>query len=320
MSKRRISKQQSARIEKIQANYRLSNDDSEQESYSGLVITRHSRHALIEDDTSARIHCSIRPHIDSLVAGDRVVWQREGDNQGVVLSRYERKSELGKVDKRGGVRVVAANITQLVTVFAPKPALTWPLLDNYLIIAEKLNLKVLIVLNKTDLFCDDIKAKLKTDYQKLGYKVLWTNNQNPECYSQLQDHLKDEVNVFVGQSGVGKSSLISKILPHEENIITAEISTSSELGCHTTSNSRYYHLPMGGALIDSPGVREFSLGELPMTDILYGFREFRTLSYQCKFRNCNHLNSPGCAIIRSVECGENSAQRYGSFINLCSES
>jgi len=316
MSKRRINKQQSKRIELIQASYQQPSNSDQQDNYAGLVIMRHSRHAVIEDEQGNRIHSSIRPHIDSLVAGDRVIWQKEGDNQGIVVSRLDRQSELGKVDGRGNVRAVAANITQLIAVFAPKPAMTWPLLDNYTIIAELLGLRLLIVLNKTDLHCDDIKIQLQNIYQKLDYRVLYTNNQESQSYLCLEDCLKNEVSVFVGQSGVGKSSLISTILPHEDTIITGEISASSELGCHTTSNSRYYHLPNGGALIDSPGVREFSLGQLAKKDTLYGFREFRRLAHQCKFRNCNHLNSPGCEILRSVESGENSSQRYDNFIKL----
>lgn len=123
----------------------------------------------------------------------------------------------------------------------------------------------------------------------------------------------------MGQSGVGKSSLIAGILPHEQNIATKELSEISELGQHTTSNSRYYHLPSGGALIDSPGVREFSLWHIDMAEIARGYIEFRPYLSQCKFRNCTHKDTPHCAIIHAVAKGLISIKRYENFIKLCAQ-
>jgi len=138
MSKRRINKQQSERIQKIQANYRQQAENNA--SLNGLVLSRFSRHADIEDSQGKRIHCSIRPNIDSLVAGDKVIWQPEGAKGGVILSRYPRTSMLGRPDKRGECKPVAANISQVIIVVAAKPELTWPLLDSYLVMAEHLGL------------------------------------------------------------------------------------------------------------------------------------------------------------------------------------
>ncbi|MCC5013504.1 MULTISPECIES: small ribosomal subunit biogenesis GTPase RsgA [unclassified Legionella] len=313
MSKRRINKQQAARIEKMQAEYRQNTDMPGKE---GLVLSRFGRHAEIEDSQGNRIHCSIRPNLDSLVAGDRVIWQVEGHAQGVVVSRYPRQSTLGRPDKRGLFKPVAANISQVIVVTAAKPELTWPLLDSYLVMAEHLALEVCIVLNKTDLPCETIQQELLTCYKPLGYPLLFTSQFDTQGYELLKKTLQHHTSVFVGQSGVGKSSLIAGLLPHENNIQTAEISASSELGCHTTSNSRLYHLPSGGALIDSPGVREFGLWHMPISEITQGYREFQPLIAQCKFRNCNHKDTPGCAIKAALDAGKITQKRYDSFVKI----
>ncbi len=317
MSKRRINKQQSARIEKIQQTYQEAKENNIDSLADGLVITRFSRHVEIEDNSGNRILCSIRPNIDTLVAGDRVIWQPEGTQQGVVVSLYPRGSILARPTSTGLKKPVASNITQLIIVIALKPEISWPLLDSYLIMAETLRLHAVILLNKTDLPCAELKDRLIRNYQPLGYPILMINKNNTDGFERLKECLNHQISVFVGQSGVGKSSLIAGILPHEKNIATQEISEISELGRHTTSNSRYYHLPSGGALIDSPGVREFSLWDIDASTIAQGYTEFKPYLTRCKFRNCTHMETPHCAIISAVASGEISQQRYENFIKLC---
>ncbi|AWN72639.1 small ribosomal subunit biogenesis GTPase RsgA [Legionella anisa] len=318
MSKRRISKQQSARIEKIQQNYH-DNKKSHDDLVDGLVITRFGKHVVVEDNQGKQIHCSIRPNLETVVAGDRVIWQVEGVNQGVVVSLYPRSSVLAKPTSSGQIKPVAANITQLIIVIAAKPEISWPLLDSYLVMAETLHMHAVILLNKTDLPCESLKEQLLLDYGNLNYPILLTNKNSSEGLEQLQHRLNHQINVFVGQSGVGKSSLISSILPHEQNISINEISEISELGRHTTSNSRYYHLPSGGALIDSPGVREFSLWHIDTAEIVRGYPEFRPYLSQCKFRNCSHKDTPHCAIIKAKNDGLISEKRYENFVKLCAQ-
>ncbi|RUR10786.1 small ribosomal subunit biogenesis GTPase RsgA [Legionella septentrionalis] len=317
MSKRRISKQQSDRIEKKQQSYHEPASEYNTSINEGLVLTCFGRHALVEDSNKHTMHCSIRANLATLVAGDRVLWQAEGAQQGVIVSLSPRTSVLGRPDKHGSIRPVAANITQLMIVVAPKPLISWPLLDSYLIIAEHLNLNACIVLNKTDLGIADIEMPL-SHYQSLGYTVLHTSFSKPQSYKALLAALNHETSVFVGQSGVGKSSLIAKILPEETNIQTASIS-QVELGRHTTSNSYFYHLPSGGALIDSPGVREFGLWHMPAAEIAKGYREFRPYLSQCKFRNCNHQNTPDCALIEAVKQGEIQRDRYHNYVKISSQ-
>ncbi|MFA5960192.1 MAG: ribosome small subunit-dependent GTPase A [Tatlockia sp.] len=313
MSKRRINKQQALRIKKIQTSYQ---QDTTLETQDGLVITRFRRHAEIEDASGKRILCSIRPNLDSLVAGDKVIWQLEGEKQGIILSLCPRESMLGRFNKSGQCKPVAANITQIIIVVAVKPEISLNLLDSYLVMLEHLGLEGCIVLNKVDLPCETLQQQLVACYEPLGYRLLFLSKKDTASYELLKEVLNNQISVFVGQSGVGKSSLISAILPHETNIATAEISTIAELGCHTTSNSRLYHLPSGGALIDSPGIRELALGHLPPPAITKAYPELRTLSYDCKFRNCNHMDSPGCAIVSALQAGKISATRYESYIKL----
>ena len=319
MSKRRISDQQSARIEKKQKHYREPTKIENNTTIAdGLIIRRFSRHAIVESIEGSRIHCSIRPNIDSLVAGDRVIWQTEGDRQGVVVSCYPRQSVLGRPDKRGLLKPVAANISQVMIVVAPKPEISWALLDSYLVMTEFLNLQACIVLNKIDLCAESLQQQLQL-YQQLGYTVLFTSKNNNEGYQDLQKSLDHQTSVFVGQSGVGKSSLISQILPLEANIQTAAISERTDLGCHTTSSSCLYHLPTGGALIDSPGVRDFGLWHMPAREIAKGYREFKPYLSHCKFRNCNHRDSKGCAIIAAVNNDLISHNRFENYVKISAQ-
>ncbi len=317
MSKRRISKQQSIRIDDKHSRYRQSKDNpTPTSSLDGLVIARFSRHALIETAIGSLVLCSIRPSIDTLVAGDRIVFEPEGPTQGAVVSCYPRDSVLGRPDKRGHLKPIAANITQLIIVVATKPDLSWPLLDSYLVMAEYLHLKATIIFNKIDLDSQSLQQQLLQHYEPLGYPLLFTCQANKKTLTPLQDLLADEVSVFVGQSGVGKSSLIAGLLPQERAIQTNDISLRTALGKHTTRNSRLYHIPSGGALIDSPGVRELSLWHMPITDIANGFREFKPFLSHCKFRNCNHHFTLGCAVLDAVNKHQISHTRYENYVKI----
>ncbi len=317
MSKRRLSKQQFARIEKRQQAYRLQQDvDRDNLTQDGLVIARYTRHANIEDDTGHIIRCTIRPNIDSLVAGDRVVWQAEDPHQGTILSCYPRSSVLGRPDSTRKLKAIAANITQIMIVVAPAPIISWGLLDSYLIMTEHLNIAPYIVLNKTDLATENVRQTLLKCYEPLGYPILFTNRSGAED-KWLLKALKNQTSVFVGQSGVGKSSIIARLLPEAAaRIQTQALAEQTLLGCHTTSHSELFHLSSGGDLIDSPGIRELSLWQLSSAEIAQGYREFRPYQTQCKFRNCVHIDTPGCAITHAVKNKLISLHRYENYVRI----
>jgi ribosome biogenesis GTPase len=320
MSKRKISHQQAERIKKKQQSHHTTPVDSPHPSaVEGLVITRFGRRVEIEDAQGARIHCAIRPHIESLVAGDKVLWQPSGPDLGVIISQYPRESVLARADSHGRLKPIAANITQICIVIAPEPKLSWVLLDSYLVMAETLNVRACIILNKVDLASQTLQKQLETTYLPLDYPVLFTGLNHPTGDVILAEQMKHQTNIFVGQSGVGKSSLIKRLLPHEAQIQTGELSTRTNLGCHTTSSTSLYHIPSGGALIDSPGVREFDLTHLSIPHIAQGFHEFKPYIDQCKFRNCDHESTPGCAVHQAVNNGFISPHRYKNYVRISTQ-
>lgn len=282
----------------------------------GLVITSYNRKILIEESDGVQRVCSLRSHVQPLVAGDLVQSQVDSSGQGIVVHCHPRTSVLGRPDQRGHYKVIAANITQLLIVIAPQPEVSWLLLDRYLIMAEHLNIPARIVLNKTDLACEDVREHLLNVYVPLGYPVVFAQHNNTLCSSFLYA-LEDQISVFVGQSGVGKSSLIARLLPEiEDSIRTGPLSIHGSLGTHTTRNARYYAGPWGGAVVDSPGVRDFLLWEISRAEIAWGYREFRPYIEQCKFRDCNHHGTPGCALTLAVKNKSISSLRYQNYVKI----
>lgn len=283
----------------------------------GRVVGRFGKHADVEDESGRVFRCHIRRTIDSVVCGDDVLFDN-GDDKGaggVIEIVKDRRSVLTRPDFYDGVKPIAANIDQIIVVSAVKPDLSLNIIDRYLVACEDIGIPPIIVLNKTELLdgedLDDVKDTLKI-YESLGYPVLYTSCKSGDGIADLTACLDDKVSVFVGQSGVGKSSLINEILPDAEESV-GDISDGSGLGQHTTTAAKLLHFPAGGDLIDSPGVREFSLWHMPVERITWGFVEFREYLGGCKFRDCKHLKDPGCLLRKAVEEGEISAARFDSY-------
>ena len=313
MAKRHITQKQYHRIElRMQKSDHLNR---------GLVISRFNRNVLIETPENTIVMCRLKPNLAQVVAGDQVFWQPEGDNQGTILQCQPRHSLLGRPDKYGKYKTIAANVTQMLIVIAPKPEPIFTLLDSYLVAAEHLNLTATIILNKNDLKCATLQHTITRIYHPLKYSLLSTGLHDSQGYHALCHALHNQSSVVVGQSGVGKSSLIQKILPNEAIFINT-LSQKSHQGQHTTVHSKLYHLPFNGTLIDSPGIREFGLWKMTYTDIALGFPEFRAYLNQCKYRNCQHNyqhtnQTPGCALIRAVEKHQIHPQRLQNYVKLC---
>lgn len=315
-----LSRRQKWRIEKIQAEriaraqkaaqqseHRL---DDAQEQQTGLVVTRYGQHLLVEAEDGALFQCTGRQNIELSVAGDQVVFQAISDEEGVVTALLPRENELRRSEK-----LIASNVDELYLVVATQPHYQFELIDRYLIIAENAGLPIELIVNKIEL--DDLE-QIKSDfamYERIGYPVNYISVKQNIGIQELQQRLVDQTNIFLGQSGVGKSSLINALIP-DLNLRVNAISDKSKLGKHTTTNTTLYHIPSGGDLIDSPGVREFQLENLSEREILSGFKEFQAYLGRCKFRNCAHVNEPNCAIKGALEAGEIHPKRYESYLQL----
>ncbi|HKK56254.1 small ribosomal subunit biogenesis GTPase RsgA [Marinobacter sp.] len=332
MAKRRLNKQQQWRISKVQqertarAARKEKAIDQQIEAgdlgpeQEGLIIAHYGQQLDIEAlegaDTGKILRCFVRANIDSLVTGDRVIWRMSGNDTGVIVARCERSSLLQRPDNFGAVKPVAANIDHIILVIAPEPEPHDNLIDRYLVAAENTGIPAILLLNKADLVTDSNSESINTlldRYRALGYRVEQTSAQSGGGKAAgVESLIAGQTCVFVGQSGVGKSSIIQTLLP-DEAIRVGAVSESTGKGVHTTTTARLFHLTCGGNLIDSPGIREFGLWHMSPAEIEYGFREIRDLIGHCKFRNCRHLGDPGCAIQAAVDDGSVSPARLRSF-------
>lgn len=258
MAKKRINDQQQRRIKNIQQKRREKVADNQQDKsdklsqqglgpeQSGLVITNYGR-ALIVEDKEKKLHrCVARRNLGSLVCGDQVIWQAAlaDNNEGVVVAVEERQSLLQKPGFGGKLKPMAANIDQIIIVSAVQPDPKPYLIDRYLIAAENLPAIPIILINKIDLLEDKNKdniTKLVKDYQDIGYKVITSSKVSDSGFDDLLETLQSHTSIFVGLSGVGKSSLINHLMP-ELNIRVGELSAASGEGTHTTTSSTLYKI------------------------------------------------------------------------------
>ncbi|HSC75717.1 MAG TPA: small ribosomal subunit biogenesis GTPase RsgA [Pseudomonadales bacterium] len=295
---------------------------SEQEA---LVIAHYGRKLDVEhpDDATRIVRCSLRANITQLVTGDHVIVRlpvagSEAGATGLVVAGCERRTLLSRPDSRGLLRPIAANIDAMLITIAPLPEPFPFLIDRYLVAADLYGIQPVILCNKTDLINDDNRAaieKLLHVYRTIGYPVFLLSSYDRIGLTAVADFLRTKTSVIVGQSGVGKSSLINALLPGVDVTVGA-LSTASDKGKHTTTTARLYHLPQGGDLIDSPGIREFTLQQLPAQELLSHFVDLRAYTDGCKFRDCSHEHEPGCALLAAEQDGKFFPERLASYRHI----
>ena len=277
-----------------------------------LVVARHRRHVVIEaEDGSSHTCRSASRHIQPL-PGDRVRWEPEGEGTGIVTAIEPRTTVLTRVNRRGLGQPIAANLTQLVVVVAAEPEIDWLVLDHYLVAAELAGLRPAIVFNKTDLE-PEVPAELQI-YESIA-PVFATSAVDDQIGAGMLECLANERSVLVGQSGVGKSSLLNSLLGKQAQAVGA-LSDKLRQGKHTTTGSMLYRLENGGELIDSPGVRQYAPFIEHENDVAGGFPEFHSLTPKCRFADCRHLAEPGCAVKEGLASGAVTQRRYDNYCNL----
>jgi ribosome biogenesis GTPase len=284
-------------------------------SFEAQVIAAYGRHLHVRDATGAchdarpvgrRMHC---------VCGDQVRCESNAAHGEVhVLEILPRTSVLSRSSLRGEAEAVVANLSLVVVVFAPLPSPDLFVVDRYLCAASSAGLRALVLLNKDDLLDGVSAGAMTAGFSAAGYPLLRCSATRGAGLAPLHEALRNETAVLVGQSGVGKSSLISALVPQSQ-IATGELDRDAE-GRHTTTSSRLYDLSGGGHLIDSPGVRDFA----PAIDTLeprsLGFPEVDRRGVSCRFQDCQHLREPACAVREAAASGSLDARRYESYRRL----
>lgn len=291
MSKRKLTQQQRHRIA---ASHQQRVTEHTAMDQLGVVISRFGANALVANKDWQLFTCHLRQNLLDVVPGDNVIWQPQTGNQGVITAIQPRLTTLHRITYQGEQKPIAANVTQLIIILAATPIPNSELIDRYIIAAENLGFKILLLVNKIDLVATKTLMPLVKIYQDLGYRVLKASVTQKKGMQALAKYLHHETSIFVGQSGVGKSSLIQYLLPQE----TLQIDAIAENphGRHTTTTAALYRFKTGGYVIDSPGVRQFRLHTTDAATILRGYREIKVISQQCQFRDCQHLNEPECAV------------------------
>ena len=257
------------------------------------------------------------------MTGDFVYWTFQDNLEtGVIHNIKQRSSVLQRPHRhQNKPKPIAANISQIIIVIATEPEPVEHYIDRYLIIAKQQNINPILVLNKTDLLNPNKKkffGELLEIYKTLGYKVLETN-YNTEKYGNLIPQLKGHTSIFVGQSGVGKSTLLNKIF-NKDLMQVNQVSQRTMKGKHTTTSAQLHHLNKDTCIIDSPGIRELGIWSLSHTDITKGFKEICIHQKYCKYRNCSHhSNEKDCAVIKAVKHGEIHPNRLINYYRLIQE-
>ncbi len=257
-----------------------------------------------------------------LAVGDLIEFDMEPDQEtGIITTLHERKNYIIRksINLSRQAQIIAANLDQaflVVTLASPRTSLGF--IDRFLVTAEAYHIPARLIFNKLDLFSDEgleILAVYRRIYENLGYPCYEVSAVKGINVDKIIDVLKNKVSLFSGHSGVGKSTLINKILP-QLSLRTTQVSEWHDKGMHTTTFAEMFELPSGGFIIDTPGIRELGIVDIEKKELGQLFPEMRKRMDGCRFKNCRHINEPGCAILSAVETGEIELSRYEGYLSI----
>jgi ribosome biogenesis GTPase len=281
----------------------------------GLITASYGRRFLVESADGRVRDCVTRGKRTDYACGDQVTVTVQNEEQGVIDSCGPRQTLLYRSD-RWKQKLIAANVTQMIMVVAPVPSFDLDVLDCCLAAAEHAGIRPLIVLNKADLAESATSASVLALYTGMGYPLL--KLAATQGVDELRPHLSGQRSVLVGESGMGKSTILNQLVPNAA-ALTREVSASLGTGKHTTSHARLHHLDASSDIIDTPGVQAFGLHHLGVIDLAAAFIEFRPYLGHCRFRDCRHLEEPGCAILEAHEAEKIDTRRLAVYSRLAAE-
>jgi ribosome biogenesis GTPase / thiamine phosphate phosphatase len=282
---------------------------------SGFVLASYGRGVLVQSGAIA-LHCALKGRKQRVVCGDRVTWASTAPEGGATVESVEpRRNLIERIDARGRAEPVAANVDRLAVVLAPEPAPDWFLVDRYWAAARLKDIEALVIVNKSDVGLASLQSELAT-YRALELPCLELSALTGVGLAALRGALGAGATLLVGQSGVGKSSLINALIP-DAAAQTAELTREVE-GRHTTTTSRRYRLKSqaDAAVIDAPGVRDFAPPASMVRAAELGFVEIHRFAADCRFNDCRHLEEPGCAVRSAVLEERIAPRRYESYRRL----
>ena len=279
----------------------------------GKITSVFGKTGTVESSNGEKLNFLVKSKKLKPVVGDDVLWILQDDRTIVVTDILEHNNQLERLNQNGQQQVIASNVTQILLITAPLPKPNFLVIDKFLLISELMDCNLSIIFNKIDLFeKNDHKLQI---YQKLGYPVVMISAKKRINLNPLFNLLNEETTVLVGQSGVGKSTIINLLIA-EEKIRTETLSNKNQKGKHTTSTSTMHPLEENGYLIDTPGIENLNPKILNIKEIETGFREIASLSHACKYRDCIHINEPNCAVNQGLSNNKVTSQRYNNYKKL----
>lgn len=296
----------------------------------GLVTKSTGSWYTVLGDDGTRYECRIKGKLrmkglvstNPVAVGDRVDFELEPEQETAVISKvHDRKNYIIRksINLSKQIQIIAANLDTaclVVTLASPRTSLGF--IDRFLVTAEAYGVPAILIFNKLDLFNKEGLENLDNYfdlYQNIGYPCYAVSAIKGTNIETLEMVIKDKISLFSGHSGVGKSSLINRLIPGKE-LRTGEISDWSDMGKHTTTFAELFELPFGGKLIDTPGIRELGIADIEKHELGHFFPEMRAIMNECKFNNCVHINEPGCAVLQALENGDIEPTRYDSYQSI----